>query len=88
MAFWGKLASPLVTLVMLFLSIPFVFGSLRSVSIGQRTFLGAMVGIGFFLLNKAVSHVAVVYDINPLIAASMPGVLLMGIALLMMRRVY
>jgi len=87
-AFWSKLANPLVTLVMLFLSIPFVFGSLRSVSIGQRTFLGAMVGIGFFLFNKAASHVAVVYDFNPLLAASLPGLILMGMALLMMRRVY
>ncbi len=87
-AFWGKLASPLVTLVMLFLSIPFVFGSLRSITIGQRTFLGSMVGIGFFLLNKAASHVAVVYDFNPLLAASLPGLLLMVMAFLMMRRVY
>ncbi|MES9993156.1 MAG: LPS export ABC transporter permease LptG, partial [Candidatus Thiodiazotropha sp.] len=28
-AFWGKMTTPLVTMVMLFLSIPFVFGSLR-----------------------------------------------------------
>jgi lipopolysaccharide export system permease protein len=87
-AFWGKLAAPLVTLVMLFLSIPFVFGSLRSVGVGQRIFVGAMLGIVFYLLNRAFSYMAVVYSINALFAVALPPILFLGMALWMFRRVH
>jgi lipopolysaccharide export system permease protein len=86
-AFWGKLAAPLVTLVMLFLSVPFVFGSLRSVGIGQRIFIGAMLGIAFYLLNRAFSYMAVVYSFNALAANLIPVMLFFGYALWKMRGV-
>jgi lipopolysaccharide export system permease protein len=86
-AFWGKLVAPLVTLVMLFLSIPFVFGSLRSVGIGQRIFIGAMLGIAFYLLNRAFSYLALVYSLNPLFATLFPVLLFFAYALLKFRRV-
>ena len=87
-AFWSKLVVPLVTLVMLFLSIPFVFGPLRSVGIGQRIFTGAIIGIVFYLLNKAFSHLAVVYGMNPLFASAFPGLLFFTIAFWSFRRVH
>jgi len=86
-AFWGKIVTPLVTLVMLYLSLPFVFGQLRSSGIGQRIFMGAMVGSGFFLMSKAFSYMAVVYDLNALFAASFPGLLLFGAALFLSSKV-
>jgi len=86
-AFWGKMVTPLVTLVMLYLSLPFVFGQLRSSGIGQRIFMGAMVGSGFFLMSKAFSYMAVVYDLNALFAASFPGLLLFGAALFLSSKV-
>jgi lipopolysaccharide export system permease protein len=86
-AFWGKLVAPLVTLVMLFLSIPFVFGSLRSVGIGQRVFTGAMLGIVFYLLNRAFSYLAVVFALNALFAALFPVLLFLGYALWKFRQV-
>lgn len=87
-AFWGKLISPLVTLLMVFLSVPFVFGTLRSVGIGQRIFLGTLLGLAFFLLNKVFGHMAVVYDLNPLVSASFPGLLFLCVAVWFVRRVH
>lgn len=87
-AFWSKLISPLVTLVMVFLSVPFVFGALRSVGIGQRIFLGALLGLAFFLLNKVFGHMAVVYDLNPLVSAGLPGLLFLMAAIWFVRRVH
>ncbi|MES9977888.1 MAG: LptF/LptG family permease, partial [Candidatus Thiodiazotropha sp. 6PLUC5] len=86
-AFWGKLAAPLVTLVMLFLSIPFVFGSLRSAGVGQRIFVGAMLGIIFYLLNRAFSYMAVVYSMDALFAAAFPLLLFLALAAWMFRRI-
>lgn len=87
-AFWTKIISPIMTLVMVFLSVPFVFGSLRSVGIGQRVFAGSIIGTVFFLLSKILSHMAVVYELNPLFAASFPALVMLGLAAWLFRRVH
>ena len=87
-AFWSKVFSPIVTLAMAFLAVPFLFGGLRSVTIGQRIFVGSMIGISFFLLNRAIAYMAVVYDLNALMAAAFPGFLITVLAIWSMRRVH
>lgn len=87
-AFWAKIVSPVMTLVMVFLSVPFVFGSLRSVGIGQRVFAGSLLGTGFFLLTKILSHMAVVYELNPLFAATFPMFAMLGLAFWLFRKVH
>lgn len=86
-AFWNKLLAPLVTLVMLFLSLPFVFGPLRSVGIGQRVFTGAIIGIVFYLLNKSFSYMAVVYGLAPWLATALPTLLFFSVGIWFLRRV-
>ena len=72
---------------MLLLAVPFVFGSLRSVSIGQRVFLGVIVGVSFHLMNRLFSYTALVYDINPLLAVSLPGAFFLVVAVWILKRV-
>ena len=86
-AFWSKVVAPVATLVMLFLGVPFVFGSLRTVGVGQRVFVGVLVGTLFFMLNRGLAYVAVVYDFNPLAAATLPALLFMVAGALFLRRV-
>jgi len=74
-AFWNKLAVPLVIFAMVALSIPLLFGSLRSVGVGQRVFVGVLIGIVFYVLNKGLSQLAVVYPVSPVLAAFVPGAL-------------
>lgn len=87
-AFWGKLVKPLVTVAMLFLSVPFLFGSLRSVGLGKRVFIGTLIGLGFYMGNKMISYMAVVYAWNPVFASVLPGVLVTALAIWSMRRVH
>jgi lipopolysaccharide export system permease protein len=86
-AFWSKLLMPVMTLIMVFLSVPFVFGVLRSVGIGQRIFVGALVGLGFFLLNRVFGHMAIVYELSPLLVASLPAILFLSISIWFTRRI-
>jgi len=86
-AFWLKVGTPFATLVMLFLAVPFVLGGQRSASMGQRIFIGAIVGASFFLLSRAMSYVAVVYDLNPLLTTAMPASIFLIVTLFMLRRV-
>ncbi len=86
-AFWSKVMAPLTTLTMVFLAVPFVFGMLRSVGVGQRVFAGAMLGVVFFLLSRVFGHLSIVYGINALFATSFPMLLFLGVAVWFMRRV-
>lgn len=86
-AFWNKLSTPLATLVMMVLAVPFVLGGLRQASRGQRVLLGALLGSGYFLLSRALSYGAVAYDLSPLLAALVPAGALLAVALYALRRV-
>jgi len=72
-AYWGRFMTPLAALVMLFISVPFVFGSLRSVSAGQRIFIGTLVGFGFYLLSQVASQFGQVFGLNPLLVLLLPA---------------
>lgn len=85
-AFWNKLSTPLATLVMMILAVPFVLGSLRSAGRGQQVFLGALLGTGYFLLSRAMSFGAVAYDLSPALTSLIPAGLFLGLTLLALRR--
>ena len=85
-AFWTKLATPLATLVMLFITVPFVLAHQRFASVGQRLFLGILLGMAFYTLNRGMSYVAVVYDLNPLLSALIPAGAFLMVGLVMFRR--
>lgn len=88
LALWLRVLMPFATVGMLLLAIPFVFGSMRSVGIGQRIMVGALIGIGFYLFNAIFSRIGVVYAIPPLISAALPTVLVYLLWWRMMRRVF
>ncbi len=88
LGFWGKLMAPLVTGVMIFLAVPFVFGPLRSVGVGQRILVGTMVGIGFHILNQTFAKMGLVYGLSPVLSATSPTLLFFSAALWMMRRTH
>jgi lipopolysaccharide export system permease protein len=86
--FWTKVVLPFATCVMVFAALPFVFGSLRAVGVGQRMLMGVLVGIGFYLFNQTINYVGLVYDFNPLLSALLPTLVLLAAAVYMMRRVH
>ncbi|MCB1859443.1 MAG: LPS export ABC transporter permease LptG [Gammaproteobacteria bacterium] len=85
-AFWSKIVTPVTTLIMVFLSVPVVFGVLRSVGIGQRIFVGGLLGTAFLMLNKAFANMAVVFHLNPFFAAVFPTALVLGLGIWFMRK--
>src|SRR5690606_19141575 len=51
LAFWGKVLQPLITASLVILAISFIFGPLRSVTLGQRIFTGVLVGFVFRIIQ-------------------------------------
>lgn len=86
LAFWRKIAMPFVIIGMMALVFPLIFGSQRQVSMGQRIFVGIMIGMGFHLLNQIFGNLSVVYQLSAILGAFLPSVVLMTIALVLMKR--
>ncbi len=87
-ALWSKIAAPLVTGLMVFLAVPFAFGPLRSVSAGQRLVAGTLFGAAFYLINQLSTYTTLVFELNPVIGALLPGLICAGIAIQLSRRVF
>lgn len=87
LAFWGRVVNPLVTLVMLFLSAPFVIGVKRGVSVGERMMIGVVIGMGFNIIDKIVGHIGLIYDLSPPLMAFIPSLTVLVLALLALKRV-
>ena len=87
LAYWGKLFLPLSTAVMVILAIPFVFGSLRSGSLGRQLFFGIMIGLGFYVLNKALGYIVLVYGVPPLIGVISAPLVVLWATVVLYRRV-
>ena len=78
LAYWGKVVLPLSTAVMLILAVPFVFGNARAGGLGRNLFLGIMLGSGFFVLNKALGYIVLVYGVYPFVGATLPTLMFLG----------
>jgi lipopolysaccharide export system permease protein len=75
LAFWMKLVKPFSALIMLLIAMPFVFGTLRSSSVGQRLVVGVLLGLGFHMFNQALNHIGVGYGLNAIVSAILPSLL-------------
>ena len=73
--YWEKLFMPLSTVVMLFLSMPFIFGKHRSANLSKRLLLGLSIGIGFFIVTSILPNLGMVLGIQPLINVLLPHIL-------------
>ncbi|MCH9770630.1 MAG: LPS export ABC transporter permease LptG [Gammaproteobacteria bacterium] len=87
LTFWQRLAQPITTLVLICLSIPFMFGSLRMTSMGTRLLIGISVGFIIYMLNRIFGPLTVVYNFPPVLAALMPTVCFLLAYLFLLKRI-
>ena len=87
LAFWTKIITPLATAVMVILAIPFVFRHVRSGGFGRSLFIGIMLGLSFFVLDKGFGLIVQIYDIWPLLGALLPTVLFASVGFFFVTRV-
>lgn len=86
LAFWRKVAQPLTIGVMLLVALSFIFGPLRSVSMGARIVMGVVTGIAFHLSDRIFGPIVLVYDLHPAIGAIMPSLLFFAVAIVLLKR--
>lgn len=77
---WQQLSLPLGILGMALLGVPFVVGSTRSMAAGTRISIGVVIGILFYLGERTLAQVALLYNLPPIPLALGPDLLILGLA--------
>ena len=87
MGFWRKALQPLNTAVLVLVAISFIFGPLRSASMGLRVFSAICLGLAVTIVQKLLQQLSLVYHLPPLSAVLLPILVcfLAGIVLLQKR---
>ena len=75
-AFWSRLAVPVLGMLMLVLALPFTLVSMRNIDIAKRLTAGAIFGVVVFLTVKSANFAGVVYGLPPMLVAWGPVLLL------------
>lgn len=86
LALWRKLFAPITVAVMLLVALSFIFGPLRSQTMGARILLGVITGFGFHVSNEIFGPLAQVYSLPPILGALLPSLLFAGAALYLLQR--
>ncbi len=86
LAFWTKVLQPAVTVALVLLAISFIFGPLRSVTLGQRIFTGVIVGFVFRILQDLLGPASQVFGFSPLLAVVVPAAICALAGVLLLRR--
>ncbi len=73
-AFWRRLSAPMYMVVMVLLAVPMVMMGGRSIRVGERAVLAALVGIGFQLFQEMFTNLGLVMALPPVVIAVVPGV--------------
>lgn len=86
LAFWRKLTQPLSIAVMMLMALSFVFGPLRSVTMGARVLSGVVAGFTFYISSEFFGPLTLVYGIPPIFGALAPSLAFLAIAVALLRR--
>lgn len=85
LALWRKVGSALMTIAMLLLSIPFVFGSIRT-GLSNKLVFAALIGIAVYLLDQIIANVGLILRLNPALIALVPSLIMIIVGNLWLRK--
>ena len=71
---------------MALLGVPFVIGSTRAIPLGTRLTLGGAVGIAFYLLERTVTQIGLLYHLPAAPTSLAPDLLALAAALAALSR--
>ncbi|MEM6161621.1 LPS export ABC transporter permease LptG [Erwinia sp. P6884] len=81
---WSKIFQPLSVAVMMLMALSFIFGPLRSVSMGMRVVTGISFGFLFYVLDQIFGPLSLVYNIPPVLGALLPSAAFFAISVYML----
>jgi lipopolysaccharide export system permease protein len=85
-AYWTRAFYPVNTFLLVLAALPFAFGTLRSGGLGKRLFLGVIVAIAWYFLQRAIISTGTVFGAPPFIVNLVPALVLLAISVWYYRR--
>ena len=86
LALWRAVMVPFTVLVTMLLAISFIFGPLRTVTMGARLMMGIVVGFTFYVSNEMFGPVSLVFNIPPFIGAATPSLAFILLSAFLLKR--
>ena len=86
LALYKKLLQPAAIFALVLIGMSFVFGPLRTVSMGLRLFTGVVTGVTFMILQNLIGPASLVFGFSPFVAVSLPILACFGIGVLLLKR--
>lgn len=83
---WRKAVLPFTVLVMMLLSVSFIFGGLRSVTMGTRLIFAIVSGFTFHIMGELFGPFSLVFALPPLLGALLPSLIVLAIAMYLLQR--
>lgn len=83
-AMWTKVFYPLAVVVMMVLALPFAYFQVRQGGVGAKIFVGIMIGLTFYFLNRLFGHLGLLNDWPPLASALTPTLIFLCAAVAML----
>ncbi len=87
-AFWAKIINPFAILAMILLATCVVKCEARPVGLGQRVFIGALIGVSFHLVNQVTGHLGIVYGIPSFVSVTLPTIMVLSYIFYTFRKKY
>ncbi len=88
MALWRKVGNAIMTVAMILIAVPFIFGFARE-GLGGRLVLAALMGIGIYLFDQIIANVGLMLQLDPVVTSIAPGLALIAIAVYwLLRRIF
>ncbi len=85
-AFWFKIAKPFTILLMVIIAVPVVKVYSRQNNVGQRVFIGCLLGILFYMFNQICGHLGVAYNLHPALSMFFPLLILFTAVVVLMNQ--
>ena len=86
LTFWRKAVLPFTIVVMMLLSVSFIFGGLRTVTMGTRLIFGIASGFTFHVSGELFGPASLVFGLPPILGALLPSLLVLAIAMYLLRK--
>ncbi|PKF63012.1 lipopolysaccharide ABC transporter permease LptG [Psychromonas sp. psych-6C06] len=86
LTFWRKAVLPFTIVVMMLLSVSFIFGGLRTVTMGTRLIFGIASGFTFHVSGELFGPASLVFGLPPALGALLPSLLVLLVAMYLLKK--
>lgn len=83
---WRRILLPLTTVVMAVIAVPFALGAPRGSRLAMRLGAGAVVGLGYFVVDQVLMNYGLLSGLPPPLTALLPVAVVMAVMVLVGRR--